>query len=128
MKNSKDLISFKYNVMDDGGQAYRNLKLIEINSKYKNSLAMTAITGRHEWDHLKGESGARWHNDPKGKLFEAIETINDVFKINEGLRDNSLSKEMLDALGSKEFDPIYGKDFEVYQQVQEWGAKNEIKE
>lgn len=128
MKNSEDLISFKYSKMDDAGQAYRNLKLIEINSRYKNNLVMTAITGRHEGDHLKGESGAGWHNGPIGMLFEGIRGFGDLLNINAGLRDNSLSNELLDALKSKEYDPIYGRDYDALQQIQEWKNQNEINE
>ncbi|MBR6943308.1 MAG: hypothetical protein IKH55_09710 [Fibrobacter sp.] len=114
MKNSDRMITFNYSSMDEGGHSWKSLDAIDINTNYKNNLVMTAKTGRHEWDHLKGIPKASWHENPKKDFIKDV-TYNDLLGVNNAIREGTLPKNH-EAFG-KEYDPIYGRDYDAFMQI-----------
>ncbi|WP_407450216.1 hypothetical protein [Fibrobacter sp.] len=114
MKNSDRMIEFNYSSMKEGGHSWKSLDVIDINLDYKNNLVMTAITGRHEWDHLKGVPKASWHENPKKDFVKGV-PYNGLLGINNAIREGTLPKDH-EAFG-KEYDPIYGRDYDAFMQM-----------
>lgn len=114
MKNSDKMITFNYSSMDQGAHSYKAIDAIDINLVYKNNLVMSAIMGRHEWDHLKGVPKASWHETPKKDFIKDV-PYNDLLGVNNAIREGTLPKDH-EAFG-KEYDPIYGRDYDVFMQL-----------
>ena len=86
----------------------------EGNEFAEKNLVMSAITGRHEWDHLKGVPKASWHENPKKDFIKGV-PYNDLLGVNNAIREGTLPKNH-EAFG-KEYDPIYGRDYDAFMQM-----------
>jgi len=115
MKNSDRMITFNYSSMEEGGHSWKSQDAIDINLNYKNNLVMSAIIGRHEWDHLKGVKKASWHENPKKDFIKDVPYV-DLLGVNNAIREGTLPKDH-EAYG-KEYDPIYGRDYDAFMQLE----------